>query len=343
MSPRSVAIVCTAHGFGHVSRQLVVAEELRRRGIEPTLFCAAPSVLVHEYLPDLQVVPWSADVGLVQHSGLQEDIGRTLDLLADRCSEASIDALADRLVGYDRVLVDIAPTALEAARRAGCPALAVGNFDWAWIYSHFPPLQAWSERFAAWQAPHPSVFLRPGPGLYGFACVHETGLVARTRPPRSFARDGERTVLVAFGGFGLADAERYLPQLAGVRYLLSPPMEPLHRDDCHFVEGVAYPALVAGADAVFTKPGYGIVTECFAAGTPIAWLDRGAFPEAPFMEEAMWARGDEKVEQGLGPALERLWTRPRPQPLVDSGAREVVDRLLQDSLLPPSTSAQKPA
>ena len=40
-----------------------------------------------------------------------------------------------------------------------------------------------------------------------------------------------------------------------------------------------YQDLVAAADVVVTKPGYGIVSECVANGTPLLYTSRGAFVE----------------------------------------------------------------
>ena len=40
-----------------------------------------------------------------------------------------------------------------------------------------------------------------------------------------------------------------------------------------------YPDLVAAADVVVSKPGYGIVTECIANGTALLYASRGRFAE----------------------------------------------------------------
>ena len=57
------------------------------------------------------------------------------------------------------------------------------------------------------------------------------------------------------------------------------------RDDARRVVGSAryhelrYEDLVATAEAVVTKPGYGIVSECVANGTPLLYTSRGRFIE----------------------------------------------------------------
>jgi UDP:flavonoid glycosyltransferase YjiC (YdhE family) len=327
-----IAHLCSAHGFGHLTRQLAVAEELRGMGAEPVLFTAAPASVVEEYLPGTAVVPWRIDVGICQPDSLTEDIPATLTALEAACSEARIDALADALRGFDRAVVDIAPVAMEAARRAGVPVIAAGNFDWPWIYRHYPALHGFADRLAAMQAPHRALFLTPGPGLFGFHDVTTLPLVGRRRPAAPLP---PRTVLVSFGGFGLDAVADVLPEIPGVTWATSPPMLDLDRPDSLHLDA-PYPALVAGADAVLTKPGYGIHAECALAGTPMVWVERGAFPEAPHLIAAMSQRG---APVGCGPgepafpsrlaaALEVVFSRPPPEPVSSEGAAQAARAIL---------------
>jgi hypothetical protein len=315
-----LAIVCSAHGFGHVTRQLALAEALRsEHGVDPVLYTAAPPAILAQYLPNPRVVRWVADVGLVQPDSLTEDVVATRAALERVCSSERIDALARELKGFDRVVVDMAPTAMEAARRAGVPVVAVGNFDWAWIYRGYPELHDWADRFAAWQAPVHGLELSPGPGLHGFASVTPIGLVGRQRPAH---RLGPGRVLVSFGGFGLDTVDALLPHLPGVRWVLAPPMPALDRPDVEFVPDVSYPALVAGVDAVLSKPGYGIFAEAALAGTPLIWVPRGRFPEAPSLVAAARARGDVLCEATAGSvaqAVAQVLGRSRPAPCVSQG------------------------
>ncbi len=331
---RRLAVLCTDHGFGHLTRQLAIGQHLRTLGIEPVFYTAAPPSLLRESLPDPSVVPWQLDVGLSQPDSLRVDLARTCALLDERCSPSALETLADHLAAQplQGVIADLPPMGLEAARLAGLPAVAVGNFDWAWIYDHFPELAPWAQRFRAWQAPHPAIHLWPGPALSGFRRVKRAPLVGRLHPPHSFPA-GSRHVLVSFGGLGLKDLEQRLPRMDGVTWVLSAPMPALKRADCLWLEDIPYPALVAGADAVLTKPGYGILAEAFLAGTPLAWLPRSHWPESPYLADPMVARGDVQVGESIEEALTTLWSRPRPAPHDPSGsalaARRILDELLE--------------
>ncbi len=290
-----LALVASAHGFGHLTRQLALAERLVDRGAEVTVFHAAPPGLVEAALPGVTSRAWVVDVGLAQRDSLHEDLQQTRRRLAERCSDAAIDALAEQLRPFDRVVADTAPTVVEACRRIQQDVVLVGNFDWAWIYGRYPSLADWGRRLAAWQAPARGLSLWPGPGLRGLRAVEQFGLVGRRLPAHRVA---ERAALVSFGGLGLDAIDRLLPRIDGLTWVLAPPMAPLDRPDCIQVSDVAYPALVAGCDLVFTKPGYGIFAECSLAGTKLVWAPRGAFPEAPFIEAAMAARGDRPLPVG---------------------------------------------
>ncbi len=320
-----LAILCSAHGFGHLGRQLALLPYLQSQA-SVQVFTAVPEGVVHNWAPEARVVPWSMDVGLRQLDSTHEDPEGTLPLVVERCAEEKIDLLAEQLRGVDACVVDVAPAGLEAARRAGCRTLAVGNFDWAWIYGHYPVLRDWAKQFADWQAGHVGLSLWPGPGLQGFAKVQAGGLLARRAERAWRAPRSSKTVLVCFGGFGLADLESFLPAIPRVTYVLAPPMPRLSRPDCLYVDDVPFPELLLGADVVFTKAGYGILGECLRAGVPMVFQHRAGFPEAPSLETVMRARGDVELQGSMPEALDKIWSRQRPEP-VDAPVERVAEQV----------------
>ncbi|MEL6346978.1 MAG: hypothetical protein AAFV53_27945 [Myxococcota bacterium] len=338
-----VAMLCSAHGFGHVTRQLALARHLLDRGGEAVFFTAAPPDVLQLYLPAVTVRSWAIDVGLIQQDGLTQDLPATCDALLARCHDDAIDALATELVGFDLALVDAPPPGMEACRRAGVPTIAVGNFSWPWIYDRLPDpgLHDWARRFRDWQRPHRAISLWPGPGLsdHDFAGVERFGLVGRQATPHPLPPGA---ILVSFGGFGLRDLDRLLPRIDGIRWVLAPPMPALDRSDCLYVEAVPYPALVAGAEMVLTKPGYGIFAEAALGRTRLLWVDRGAFPEAAFIAQAMTDRGDLPLGPVHAPdfaarlrdAIDVSRRQGAPAPMADDTAR------LAGRLFTPSASAR---
>ena len=85
-----------------------------------------------------------------------------------------------------------------------------------------------------------------------------------------------------------------------------------------------------------TKPGYGIVTDCIAAGTRLVYTDRGDFPEYPILVAEMaryvpsaYVSNDDARRGRLEGALERVLEEPLPPPPRLDGAEVAARRLLE--------------
>jgi L-arabinokinase len=97
---------------------------------------------------------------------------------------------------------------------------------------------------------------------------------------------GQRVVLPSFGAYGLA-----LPyaELATSRSftLLFPPGSESGSKVGSEVTRLRYEDLVAAADVVVSKPGYGIVSECIANGAALLYAMRGGFVEEALLVAEM--------------------------------------------------------
>jgi hypothetical protein len=360
------AFVITAHGYGHASRQMEVVRVLleRRPDARAVVLTAAPESVFEDYLGALpnvwtriRIVPYRADVGLVQKDGLAMDREATLRALSAAWGDpdGAEAALARELAAHrpDVVIADVPPVAFGAASRLGVPSVAVGNFDWATIYGAYAEKDAafvpWRELASRWHG-HASLalHLEPGPPLSGFGRCVEVGVVARRLlvdvrgiRERLAIPEGHRAVLVSFGGFGLDDAARRIPRVPGIVWILAPPMADLGRDDTRFVgakAGIPYLALLAACDATFTKPGYGIVAEATAQKTRVVYTDRGDFPEYPSLvrwlhENAPAAfvpsaeLGSDRGAAALARALEEVFAAPARWPERADGGERVADEI----------------
>ncbi len=356
-----LAFVITAHGFGHAARQMEVIRALLGRwpAARAVVLAAAPEAIFHDYLAAepailarVEVVPWRADVGVVQRDGIALEREATLAALADAWTDPDRAelSLASRLAPLRPAIVigDIPPVAFGAAARLDVPSLAIGNFDWAFIYGWYarehPAFGPFESLCLRWQAlATAAVHLDPGPPLTGFARVVEAAPVARrllSDPARVRADlgipPGDRAVLASFGGFGLAGADRRIPPIPGVTWVLAPPMDPLGRPDTRFAPDVPYLTLLAACDAVFTKPGYGIVCEAARHGTRLLYTDRGDFPEYPWLVRWLEANapaahvassdlGTPRGAEAIRDALDRLFALPDRRPPSFGGADEIAD------------------
>ena len=350
-----VLFAITDHGYGHGARQMAVAKRLLER--EPrarvTFWSRIPRAIFAGFLGESErwnIEPVKMDVGVAQADGITHDLDATLGLLDALWRGAGpVPELVHKLraSGADRVVADVPPAALRAAAELGLPRLASTNFDWAFIYGHYAASDArfapWSELARAAHAVTPlALRMTPGPELVGFPAVREIGIVSRlaTGDARAWRaaveRPGEKLVLLSFGGFGLADLERRLPRIAGVRWITAPPLPPLaSRDDASYVPDVAYPSLVAGCDVVFSKPGYGTIAEAAGNRTRFLYAARADFPETPPMVE--WLEREltsleippEQLEpRGIAEALERILAMPERFPERVDGSDRAVDAIL---------------
>jgi len=302
-----IVFYVSAHGFGHAVRTsevmrailaLLPEAEIHVRSRAPAwLFPAGVRGRISEI---------SLDVGVVQKNSLTLDTAATLARMEDilRDSEALLGAEIDflRERHCDVVVGDIPPLAFEAARRAGVPSVAITNFSWDWIYRAYLPSEPRFAPIIDRMTNHygaATLLLRlPFHGdLSAFPRHRDIPLITRRS---ECSRDAQRRLLglgggaialVSFGGFGLSRLP--LARIARERpdwtFLLpgshggSGPPNIVSFD----ARRVRHEDLVAAADVVMTKPGYGIVAECLANGARILYTSRGDFPEYPILEAAV--------------------------------------------------------
>jgi hypothetical protein len=358
-----VVFYVSGHGFGHASRQIEIANALMARAPEVTV---AFRTAAARWLFDLTLrrpatyTAVACDTGAIQLDSLRLDEAATLRQAAafhrDLGARADFEARALEAAGARLVVADVPPLACEAAARAGVPAVAIGNFTWDWIYEAYAPEHeapglletiraAYGRAAAAWRLPMHG-------GFDGFRRIEDVPLVARqsrrdpaeTRRRLGLQGDGA-LVLASFGGFGLAGLD--LAALARLRHArvlvttgqLDRPVPPglIGLDERRlYAAGCRYEDLVAAADVVVTKPGYGIIAECIANGTALLYTSRGRFREYDVLVREMprWLRcafiDREALLAGAWQTpLERLLAQPAPaeSPRVD-GAEVIAGKIL---------------
>jgi L-arabinokinase len=129
---------------------------------------------------------------------------------------------------------------------------------------------------AAWRLPVHGGFATFAPSQITdvpFVARHSSRSREETRARVGLPLDA-RLALPSFGGYGLEglDLDRIdlPPGWQIVRGL---------REAEIYDAGLSYQDLVSAVDVVVTKPGYGIVSECLANGTPLVYTERGRFAE----------------------------------------------------------------
>jgi len=286
----------SGHGLGHASRSTeLVAELLRQRDDLRVVIRTSVRPSAFDRLPRdrVRVEPCETDTGVVQIDSLRPDIEDTARRAAAfyREFDRRVADEADRLrrSGATVVIGDVPPLAIAAAHHARLPSVVLANFTWDWIYAYYPefePLAPGVIQTIADAYARATLALRL-PLAGGFdsmaGVIRDIPLIAR-RSTRDRAEmrhllgiDGARpAVLASFGGYGV-DLPYARVEQSGLM-VLAPDAPP---------PGLKYEDLVAAVDVVVSKPGYGIVSECVANGTPLLYTSRGRFAEYEVMVAQM--------------------------------------------------------
>jgi hypothetical protein len=365
---RTLVAYVSGHGFGHSVRTSTVLAAVRALdpGLRIAVVTTGPEAVFREALgSDLVFRHARPDVGLVQKGALVIDVeGTAAECEAfDREMPARVESEAAWLrdIGARLVLGDIPPLAFAAAAKAGVPGVGMSNFSWDWIYRHLAPqeprLSAAADAAARAYAEATILLQLPFAGdLAAFPRRKEVPLVVRrpavTRPEgrRRLRLGMAPAVLLSFGGLGLPGLEfSVLSKLRSFQFLSEPTGSdaPPNVRVISLAElaarGMTYLDLVAAADVVVTKPGYGIVTDAIACRTRMVYTERGDFPEYPILVEGMtrWlpavhVSNADLLGGHLRPALDAVLALPFPDPPRMDGAAEAARALLEQARIPAS-------
>jgi len=296
----NIAYYITPHGLGHAVRSLEVIRRLL--ALEADLQITVVSDIPERFIAQCVGKPLpfrrrQLDVGLVQEDSVRFDLGATKRAL--KSLFLNHDGLIQEELAFFReesiqaIVSDIAFLPFYAASRYAIPGIGLSNFTWDWIYADYARSDPSWEPIIEWiREGYKQCALLLQLPMHGdcTSCPHirDVPLVARKAArTRTETLDmlgcdpHEKSYLISFSQLNLDNrALRKIEQIDGAVFFFK---HPLRLD---FANGrsldafdLSYPDVVAAMDAVITKPGYGIVSDCLAHGAPIVYTDRGPFPE----------------------------------------------------------------
>jgi UDP:flavonoid glycosyltransferase YjiC (YdhE family) len=335
----------TSHGYGHAVRTAAICNEFSKN-VRITFRTSLPEAFFREEVHrDFSYAPASFDCGCVQTDGLNVDIKKTL--AAYRAVAARNTALLEsearwcRAHRADIIVSDIVPFAFDVAEKCGVPSVAVANFTWYDIYEEyvreFPEYQDDLDLIKK-QYVKASLLLSLEPALpmryfTTRTAVPPTGRNGRNRRAEILRKYGlkpdRRLGLIYFGPFGIAGVDfRRLAAFDEWEFLGISPVDgapanfhPVLKTD------FPYQDLVASADLMICKLGYGAVAEAMMHGTSLLYPPRGHFAEYPVLDAAVrsWGGGFPLSRDGFtsldwGPALETVISKGRLKPCRSDGA-----------------------
>jgi len=367
MKPASLVCYISGHGFGHAVRVIEVLRALRSRWPECALHIrtTVPQWFMQSGLSGpFTYASVRLDVGAVQRDSLSVDPDSTLQayaaLAADKAQLIGAEVRALEPLRPTLVFADIPALAFDVARQLDVPAVAMANFSWDWIYADYvrdlPAYKPVIDELRAAYAQATVLLRLPFHGdLTAFPNIRDIPLVARraTLSPADARRrlglpPDDRIVLLSFGGIGV---ELTTAPMAprGVTFVAtqSAGNGATLPATCRFIsnadlsaQGVRYEDLVAAADVVMTKPGYGIVADCIANGTAMIYTPRGRIAEYEHLVRAIdthlphaFISNDDLYAGRWSDALEAVFAQPRHQPEINLGGAAVAAQVLQNILL----------
>ena len=290
----------SAHGFGHAAQIIPILNVLGRvcDELHVVLRTCVPSSIFEEYLEvpwDLQ--PVAQDIGCVQTGPLDIDLNGTwaaYHAFHHNWNErVNQEVSAMNKVQPQLVISNISYLAIASAFEAQCPAVAIGSLSWDQVLvpymdrtnaTHLAIYEHICQEYA--KAAH-LIRLYPGIEMPAFPLTTDTSpsfplLGTPSRKIREILglKDGEKLVLIAFGGIPLTGLPfNQMEMCEGFHFLVGGVSVAQSFTRIHRIEDfkMGFGEFMKQADVVMTKPGYATITTAVQWCIPIVYVRRNNF------------------------------------------------------------------
>ena len=344
----AIAYYITSHGYGHGVRSAGIIRAVHQ--LFPQLAVNIVSELPSAFLTN-QIGEGrhafrarSFDIGMVQLDSIRVDVEATLNRIEQLYSkrreivDEEREYLAGRGIGL--VVADIPGIPIEAAAALGIPSLAIGNFGWDWIYSEFAPRDPrWQSIVGSFREEYGQTDLllrlpfceemHAFPRRKDIPLVASPGVSRRAEIAQLTGSDpGRKWILISFTSLGWdSEALSKVARLADYEFFtvrpLQWPQSCIHALDR---ERVRFSDVLASVDAVISKPGFGIVSDCIVNGKPLIYADRTDFMEYAILVSAIrkylksvHILSMDLYRGELRKSLESVWNLPEPKATLARG------------------------
>lgn len=343
-------LALSGHGFGHLAQvaPIVTALRARRPDLRLTVQSSLPEPVLRRRLTgEFLHIPEITDVGMVMANAVEVKVDESL--AAYRELHARWDTrLAEEIrllqrLAPDLMFADIPYLPLAAAARISHPAVALCSLHWGDIVGHYfpehPEMTRWRHvMLDAYR--NAAVFLRPAPSmpmpdLPNTRAIGPVAFMGRERRPELNARlrlrGDETLVLVALGGVDMPLRLENWPQRPELCWLVPPAWEVARADvrDWGSLADSSFIDLTCSCDVMLTKPGYGAFAEAACNGKPVLYVERGDWPETPYLVNWLEKVGNvlrierRRLETGdLVEPIEALLAQPHKPPVQPTGIAE---------------------
>lgn len=309
-----------------------------------------PGFLASRY-EDYGLVPEIADFGLLMNSSTEVDVDASARAYGRLVGE--FDTLVERNRALlradppDLVVSNVAFIPLEAAHGEGIPSLALSSLNWADMCAHyFSDRPEGAEILSILRKAYgrAASFLRCLPAqemtLPNCRDIGPVGRKVQGDRPGLRRRLGlapdARVGLIAFGGIDHPLPLERWPSLPGWTWLNGLARTCERADMAAWRPlGMEFSHILASADVVITKPGYGTFSEAAMAGVPVLHVSRPGWPECPHLENwlsnhtrSLEVREEQLFTPALDNCLRTLFSLPEQQVADPTGVGEAADEIV---------------
>jgi hypothetical protein len=348
----SIAYYVSAHGYGHGVRSCNIIRAINN--LYPQLAVHVISDLPPSFLSSHigsslnPVRAHSLDTGMVQLDSIRVDVDASLDKIEQLYSRREelvareSDWLRENRVRL--IVVDIPAIPIEAAALLGIPSLAVGNFSWDWIYSEFlvrdirwdPIVKLFQEEYAKTDLLLRLPFcdaMSAFPRIEDIPLVASPGKARREEIARITGSDpNKKWILLSFTTLEWNDeALANVEKIKDCEFFTILPLS-WARSNIHSLdrEQSSFSDAIASVDAVVSKPGFGILSDCIVNNKPLIYADRRDFLEYAILETAIrkYLRyvhipASDLYRGDLRRSLDHIWERPEPESTLAHGGDHI--------------------
>lgn len=340
----------SGHGYGHLAQVAAVVRALGalRPDVRVTVRADHSPAVLGTFLPaDVAIARPAPDATLVMRSPVEVDVPASLAryeiLHADWPGVVAAEAARLDALRPDLLVSDVGYIGLAASRRLGIPAHPLCSLDWYAVFRAYGAACPGFDRIAgeiveAYRGA--DTFLQLTPHLpmdylwntKSFGPVARRGRDRRTELEARFPElTGRRLVAFSLGGIPGGIAVRDLPRTPGVCWVADEAgLEGVDGLVSLAALGLSFIDLLASADAIVTKPGYGTIVEAVCNGTAVVSVERPDWPETPYLQA--WAerfgravfvpRRARWIDDALSAVL-ALPEGPHPMPVEPAGGPTV--------------------
>jgi hypothetical protein len=298
---KKIIIDISAHGYGHLAQCATVLTALKalEPDLETIVRCAHPEATIRRFLgAGVTITLPPPDPTLAMHGpdtvNVPETLRRYTEFLERLEDEIEADRRKLRVLEPALLLSNVGCIGLAAAAREGIRSVGLCSLNWADLLSAYDP-EGMVGKLHAMRAAYreADLFIQPEPAMpmnfLGDLRRSVAPLWRPSRPRQSVLRDAAkavggapRFVLISWGGIESDDDFAWLPRISGVWWIARGAVARADILDPDQI-GVPFADLVASADVVVAKVGYGMFVEAAVAGSPVVHPERPDWPETPYL------------------------------------------------------------